>query len=341
MVFREPEHPALRRALGLVRRAALAPRSVVLTERTATDPSRSLRVAYIGEGESAEYLRRTYFPAAAPTTARRLPLWRVNAAAARLVGPDSLLFVEVNRLWAALAPRSRWRTLPWIRARVVLDDAWRRSRRRGIEHTFGRKVRQFGYRARRTREPELVAAFHRDLYAPHVTARFETEVRLRPVSELQALVDDGFLLQVFCGERWVSGAVCRLRGATLSVHAFGHLPPEEWDLRRGALSGVYYFIFEWAAQNSVREVDLLRSRANTADGVFEHKRRWGAVPVPDDWRHTVIEIFPPAAPLIPPVLRRQLLLVDGRLVELGAVLEGEGPRGAPAATPAPGATAPT
>ncbi len=314
--------------MGLARRAALAPRSLFLRELTAADPAGTLRVSYIGEGASEAYIRRLYFPAGPPPAPRRAPLWRLHSAVDRLTGPASLLFIEVNRLLEPLLPRGGWRTCPWIRERVLLDDPRRLSRRRNIEATFGRKVRQFAYRADCTRDRAAVAAFHREFYAPYVTARFEAEVRLRTVGELQTIVDHGFLLRVFHDARWVSGAVCRVREGRLSVFAFGHLPREQWDLRHGGMSAVYYFLFEWAEKSAVREVDLLRSRPNGADGVFEHKRRWGARPGVDDWPHTSIQVFPPAAPLIPPPLDRQLVLVAGELIEVKDAL-GLAPAGRP------------
>jgi hypothetical protein len=113
------------------------------------------------------------------------------------------------------------------------------------------------------------------------------------VREFRRTVKSGFLLKVFDGKQWISGAVCGVQGNSVTTLAFGLIPDYEYHLRRGALTAVYYFIFKWAEKNAVRTVDLLRSRPYTEDGVYEHKRRWGGRPEKDAWPHTAIWIFAP------------------------------------------------
>jgi hypothetical protein len=63
-------------------------------------------------------------------------------------------------------------------------------------------------------------------------------------------------------------------------------------------------------------VDLLRSRPHTGNGVFEHKRRWGARPEADRWPHTAIRIFVPEGLEIPSTLKKQLVWCDEKFMEL-------------------------
>jgi len=132
-------------------------------------------------------------------------------------------------------------------------------------------------------------------------------------------VQSGFLLQVFDGRKWVSGAICQVRGKSVTVLAFGVHGQYFHLLKRGVLSSVYYFVFHWAEKTGVETVDLLRSRANAADGVYEHKRRWGALAERDPWPHTAIWIFVPDSAMIPPLLGNQLIWRGDRFVELKSV----------------------
>jgi hypothetical protein len=101
----------------------------------------------------------------------------------------------------------------------------------------------------------------------------------------------------------------------ICTFAFGHLPGDQYDLHWGALSATYYFIFQWADEHSLEKVDLLRSRPNTGDGVFEHKRRWGARPMIDSWPHTALWIFVPKAETCP-ALKTQLIWDRNEFVEI-------------------------
>ncbi len=71
----------------------------------------------------------------------------------------------------------------------------------------------------------------------------------------------------------------------------------------------------------MQKVDLLRSRANTSDGVYEHKRRWGAQPVIDSWPHTALWLFIPDAE-IRPGLKTQLIWNKGEFVEMERLRSG-------------------
>jgi hypothetical protein len=65
----------------------------------------------------------------------------------------------------------------------------------------------------------------------------------------------------------------------------------------------------------VQKVNLLPSRPNTSDGVYEHKRRWGAIPVMDSWPHTALWLFIPKTEICPG-LKTQLIWKKGEFVEI-------------------------
>jgi hypothetical protein len=215
----------------------------------------------------------------------------------------------------SLIPAGGLLTFPWIQQKVSLNSHHHMERKHKMEASLGRKVRKFDYRCQMTRDQKMVQKFYEELYLPYVTTRFESACHARTLTELQAAIRSGFLLQVFAQDLWVSGVICRLERDGICTLAFGHLPNNQHDLQRGALSAAYYFVFKWAEEHSVQKVDLLRSRANTSDGVYEHKRRWGATPVMDSWPHTALWLFIPKAE-IGPLLKTQLIWNKGKFVEM-------------------------
>jgi len=235
---------------------------------------------------------------------------------------DSFIFVEVNRFFNAIIPRYFFLTFPWIRQRAYLKGAAYLQRKQKISRNFGRKVRKYEYRYRITRDSKSVATFHREFYVPYITDRFHELCSPRSLKEFRSAVQSGFLLQVFQAERWVSGAICQVRGKSVTVLAFGVHGQYFHLLKRGVLSSVYYFVFHWAEKTGVETVDLLRSRANAGDGVYEHKRRWGALTERDPWPHTAIWLSVPESAMIPSLLESQLIWHKGGFVKLRALHNG-------------------
>lgn len=307
MRFREPTNVLLYVLASLAKRVALLYRSFRLIQVDVEDLLSGTCLIYIGEGESLGYIRETYFEHGIETKTNTLPLWGLNKRVKQLASSNVLIFVEINRILKSLIPPRGLLTFPWVRQRVSLNSNDYMERRRKIDSTFGRKVRKFHYRFQITRDKELVKRFYEKLYLPYVTTRFENTYHARTLSELQAAIYSGFLLQVFAQDLWVSGAICKLKKDEICTLAFGHLPNDQYDLRWGGLSTAYYFIFKWAEENSMLTVNLLRSRPNTSDGVYEHKRRWGAKPEIDSWPHTALWIFIPEEIKLPSSLKKQLV----------------------------------
>lgn len=256
---------------------------------------------YLGEGESLGYLAGLCgrgVPETRPTTLREV------LSRSRQRRPRETVVVELSRLLTPLVPAGGYRTLPWIRQKIDLRPEAASSGGRAIEGTYGRRVRRHGYTRHIIDSPQAADAFYRDQYLPYTERRHGPGAHPRSLHEIRRAVDRGFLLQVLDGDRWISGVACRLQGREVTALAYGLSEPHDELLRRGALSATTYFLLQWAKENGMRSVDLLRSRPHAEDGVYEHKRRFGAEPVHDSWPHTAIWVFPPAAdPPCPPLSR--------------------------------------
>ncbi len=323
MLLSEPLNPLSHRIISDLRAFFLFHRSFRFLYReysyVQTRDTNKKRLIYVGESESLNYLSKFYFPGSTLEYSSTVSLLDLKKKIENLIAKDRFIFVEVNRLINFIIPKGFSLTFPWIRQKVPLKDDSYLGRKRKINSTFRRTVRKYGYHSRMTREPEAVSKFYNEFYVPYITGRFHELCFLRSLEEFQHSVQSGFLLQVFDGKKWVSGAICQVSGKSVTVLAFG-VHSHHFDLlKQGVLSSAYCFIFDWAEKTGMETVDLLRSRANARDGVFEHKRRWGALPEKDPWIHTAIGIFTPDSAMIPPLLEDQLIWHEGRFVKLRAL----------------------
>lgn len=320
MNLHEPVNEKAYMLASLAKRFALLPRSIRLTSLEIRGVIPGMRFVYLGEGESLPYFRKILSATDEGCSATRVPLWRLLGEIRRHSLPDTLLCLELNRLLWPIIPAGGLLTYPWIRQRVYLKSREVEKWRWNIEKN-GRRTRERNYRFHLANDRESVESFFEELYLPYISARYGDAVHLRSLGEIKRWVASGFLLKVFHEDIWVSGAVCRLQNGELTALALGHLPEERFPLTFGALSAVYYFMFQYAAEHSLDRLDLLRSKPHADDGVFRHKRYWGARAEVDTWPHTAIWFFPSEGLTVPRSLERLLVWSGTGFTELGEELD--------------------
>jgi hypothetical protein len=305
--FREPAGEPWLTVAGLAKRVLLLGRTTRLLQARLT--SDDGEVSYAGEGESLDWLGQIHGARVSGTCSID---WR--GLQALVAGRKGLVYLEVNRLLRPLLPAGAFFTLPWLSFAVDLRSGQDLVNRREIESTYGRKVRQQGFRFRWQSGESAARAFYREFYLPYLEWRFGDQGHARREDEVVATVREGFVVQVMDKDRIVAAAVCRLRGATLTFLASGLRSDFASLLRRGAASALYYEIFRWARAHRIERVNLLRARPHLKDGVCLHKRRFGAQPEIDAWPHAVLAVYPLATSAgggLPPAVE-DLLVEDGR-----------------------------
>ncbi len=259
-------------------------------------------IAYLGEGTNLLWLASLH---RARMGERRILDWRElpDVIAQR----RGLVYVEVNRLLRPLLPQGAFFTLPWLNFEA---DPSMPDKRKMLEATYGRKVRQQGFTYRWVTGDEVARSFYRDLCLPYAQWRFGVQVRARGENEVLAAVRHGMVLHVLDQDRVVAAGACRIRGDTMTLLAVGLARDYVELLRRGALGAVYYELFRWARDHGMRRVNLLRARPHRCDGVARHKRRFGACPEFDSWPCTLLAIYPPLTASLPEVAK-DLLVESG------------------------------
>jgi len=285
-LFSEPFADSILPVAGVAKRLLLLARAWRLHSARIVGPDGE--AVYAGEGGSLAWLAQLH----QARVEERRPiglLGLLRMAAER----KTLCYIEINRLFRPLLPPRPFFTLPWIRFVADLEREATTAAMKEVETTYGRKVRQQGFKVRL--ETGLAAAeeFYRGFYLPYLRWRFGDEAHPRSQAEIVSAVRRGFLLQILDGAQPVSATVCRRHDSSVTMVASGLRGDYRSLLRRGAMSALYCEVFRWARANHLRHVDLLRARPHADDGVSQHKKRFGAQPETDPWPHALLAIYPP------------------------------------------------
>jgi hypothetical protein len=318
--MREPLTSRWRARLSLPKRILVLYRSVKLRycefQIPGSTESPPLRAVYIGEGFSLPYYLKLYHATVDRT--RDIPFWRAQAAVTSALDTAPIVLVEINRALRFLLPSGGLSVDSWVQQETDLKGECYRKRRRGIERGWGQKVRRHGYRYTLSRDDGDLSVFYREYYLPHVTRRHAEIATPRPLGILRRALRTGFLVQVWEGERWVSGLVAdRAEERRVSLLAAG-LHPSLWErMQEGALSAAYYFLFRWAEANGIETVNFCGSRANQMDGVFHHKKLWAAEPRHDPWHHTEVAFFLAPDTCFPRAITQQLVSRGDEFISIG------------------------
>lgn len=321
--IREPANPLTYGIYAAIRRLLFQPASWRLKYiriEGATPGGLVADIHYIGDGESLNYLKETFF------TELRVEENIARVSAANLPKAvdklsDKLVIVEVNRRMEAKFPPGGYRTYPWVRRRVELTGGDYIPGSGGMDEGFSERLKQDAISFRMTGDEMGTKHFYHDMYEPSLKRLHKGR---RPLSrpDLMWSIRKGALLQVFEGDRWISGAICRFHGheaTLLAVAADKKLGPAD---RRYAIEALHYNFLKWAEEHGVERVNFLKTRPHGEDPDFSVMDIRGARIVTDVWPHTFLNIFVPEGMAIPPVIGSLYVKSADSFVALGDLLKG-------------------
>lgn len=214
---------------------------------------------------------------------RRAAAWRIGALAAAsnadltVVAGSSYL---VNRL-----PRQDVLVLPLL-VDMTLDVSgdWQAVRRRlheGVRRHELRLVRKYAYEYEISARDSDFEMFYRKMYAPTMRDRKGRLVALQPFIVAREYFRHSHLLYLVRREgEAVAGMLATRRGRTIRAELMGVRDADETLIHEGALGAAFYAVVHWANQNGYAEVDFGGAVPRLRNGVFQNKRKWGAVVSP-------------------------------------------------------------
>jgi hypothetical protein len=238
---------------------------------------------------------------------------RVFLAPPRVVEKRRLLIASLTRLIAApparfdlcmaLLPRiydglfrgaCDYKASEYVRQVIDTSGTWD-----DIRSAFGAKKRQvsndfeeksgLGYRI--SRDPADFDHFYHRMFVPHVTRRYGALATIDAYAEMRTHFRRGLLVFVTRNGTPVAGALSLVEDGLLRFRRTGVLNGEESLVESGAQTALYYFQLKYAALNGLKAVDTMLSRPFLNDGVFRHKKEWGAEVLPDDGSSTWLYLF--------------------------------------------------
>ena len=132
--------------------------------------------------------------------------------------------------------------------------------------------------------------FYHRMHVPHILKRYGELSNIESYEEMKEFFLKGVLLLVTRDQKPVAGALCLVEDGTLIFRRTGVLDGDETHIDGGAQTALYYFQLRHANESGLRAVDTMKSWP-CLDGVYKHKRDWGAAELPDDEADTWVYFF--------------------------------------------------
>jgi hypothetical protein len=170
------------------------------------------------------------------------------------------------------------------------DDVRKRlsKTKRQISNNFEEK---HGLAHRMSTAPEDFDFFYRRMFVPHIQRKFGSLASIDAYEEMKRFFQQGMLLFVTKDGRDAAGALCVVKDDVLEFRRTGVLDGDDSHISGGGQTALYYFQLRFANGQGLRAVDTMLSASFLNDGVYLHKREWGATVLPDDEARAWVYLF--------------------------------------------------
>jgi hypothetical protein len=186
-----------------------------------------------------------------------------------------------------------YKTQGWVRQVIDVADLLHPKKKRN-ERTFKeteKRIRKYGFSYAIINELEEFNSFYYKMYLPLTRKRFGPLSQIQPYEDMKRIFSEGHLLQVIQDGKVIAGSLNIHRDDVLIGHRLGVLDGREDLIKIGAQSAIYYFTIRYSQDHDIKKIDLLESRPFFKDGVYSHKRDWGASICPNDKSRTWLYFF--------------------------------------------------
>ena len=192
-----------------------------------------------------------------------------------------LVILDHELLLSRLYQSPSWLVIPqWIRQKFYVPDSWEdvlAKFRKNTKKTDLRKVRKYRLSYRITRNKNDFDLFYEKLYKPYLEMRFEDEVIIEPKSKVLRQCRKGELMQIIREGEVVAAVLLHKSEGRLAYVWVGIPDHIDAEMSKGAFSALYYFTILYGFNTGCHEIDFLGTRPLLNDGLFQYKRKWGAV----------------------------------------------------------------
>lgn len=134
--------------------------------------------------------------------------------------------------------------------------------------------------------------FYHSMHTSHIKKKYGDLSDIDSYEDMKTYFLKGFVLFVTKDDQPVAGALCLIQGSTLIYRRSGFLAEDEHQFKDNIQTILYYFVLLFAKNKNLANVDTMKSSSFLNDGVYRHKREWGAAVHQDDESDSWVYFFP-------------------------------------------------
>jgi hypothetical protein len=281
----------------------------------------------LGRGMLLEYLSRRFFVHEPMRKAEAgVPLHRVRRRLSRSVDRADLVLALVPR---ALGSHMAGDTLLQVPAYLdfvmaVRDVADLKAASTSLRWNV-RKLRGSALVGRVSHDPAEFERFYGQFHRPLVDARHGDLGVRRPIRVLRRRFRFGGVLWIELDHVPWGGVVFEMRGDTMNMIISGRRSTGDAELDRRVSLATYLFSMDLARQRSCASINLGGTVPVLTDGLFRHKRAWGARATPRAETHTELLVGwrQPGSALLGFLAEAPLVYRSGRSLAALAAIAGD------------------
>lgn len=238
------------------------------------------KVVYFGTHDSVKLnVLETLFPHGfQELKLARVALWDLRDAIQQWLPETDLVVSHVSRLFSGTVPApiafdNPARVHQVVPLSLSLEEI---LKGRTIRKKANRYLRQNHYTWLSTAQNDFDYFYYR-MYVPSAQRRFGPTCVVQPYDSLLSWFRRGALMLISLDGETVGGSLVHLQNGTWFDRYSGFLDGEPEILRRGVSIILYWYSLKLAIERGALRANFIDSNAWCSDGVFEHKRSWGAV----------------------------------------------------------------
>lgn len=268
----------------------------ILVEGRLKGAEQSFRCLFVSNSRFTEYLKARIYEEV-PVVLRR---WRIFIPLLRnFLGKQRDAF----DLCVAVIPKGYdpvfralcdYKCTEFVQQIIDTSGSWEdvRSRFSKTRHQItNRFVEKTGLDYRISHDLQEFDHFYHRMFVPHIQKRYGDLSDIESYEEMKEFFLRGLLLFVTKGNEAVAGALCLVQDGTLVFRRAGVLDGDETHIKVGAQTALYYFQIRYAMDQHLHAVDTMASVSLLNDGVYLHKRGWGAAVYPYGGSHNWVYFF--------------------------------------------------
>ncbi len=255
-----------------------------LVEGVIKDTDQTIRCLFIDKKSSlSKYMMQRIYSGTPTIVKRRIIFvpWIKKILRAPIHGIDLCVAVLPLSWEKELGTLSDFKAQEWVRQVLPLfssDDVTNERLDRKLRET-GKRVRKAGFDYRTSTDLRDFDTFYYDMYLPTAQKQFGDLVLIEPYEDFKSTFLEGRGVVLFVMENGspVAGLVIFFQEKAMVGYRLGVLHGDRDYIKRGAESAIKYFGIRFALESSCHSYDMLGSRPFLEDGVYRHKREWGAM----------------------------------------------------------------